>query len=225
MPNITLSRLWPGETVVIIASGPSLTQADVDAVRGRARTVVVNDNYRKAPWADVLYAADVEWWNYHAKARRENDQTPWTQFPGMKLSIGRKNASVGTKHHAHLADVGVLKNTGMEGLELKPDSLKHGMNSGAQAIGVAYHLGAARILLLGYDCKMTGGEAHWFGHHPSGLRRDSPYSSFKHCFELMAKDLTARGVEVVNCSRETSLTCFRRSTIDAALPVALEVAS
>ena len=49
-----IPRDWVGDPAVVIASGPSLTQDYVDYCRGRAWVVVVNDNSRRAPWADVL---------------------------------------------------------------------------------------------------------------------------------------------------------------------------
>ena len=47
-------RAWTGETVAILATGPSLTVPDDAAVRGRVRTIAVNDAVTIAPWADVL---------------------------------------------------------------------------------------------------------------------------------------------------------------------------
>ena len=55
-------RRWPGSTIVCIASGPSLTLGDVEACAGSA-VLTVNDGYRFAPWADVLFSADVKWWH------------------------------------------------------------------------------------------------------------------------------------------------------------------
>ena len=57
-----------GRPCVVVASGPSLTAEDVDYCRERAAVIVVNDNYKLAPWADVLYAADPEWWDLHQGA-------------------------------------------------------------------------------------------------------------------------------------------------------------
>ena len=48
----------------IIASGPSLTKEDVDAVRG-LNVIVINTSYWLAPWADILYACDGHWWDWH----------------------------------------------------------------------------------------------------------------------------------------------------------------
>src|SRR5690625_8036184 len=44
----------------ILASGPSLAQADVRAVRGRGVVCAVNNTIFAAPRADVLFAADTD---------------------------------------------------------------------------------------------------------------------------------------------------------------------
>lgn len=49
----------------ILATGPSMSQAVADSVRGRCKVVAVSDTYRLAPWADVLVSADRKWWDYH----------------------------------------------------------------------------------------------------------------------------------------------------------------
>ena len=213
--------------MVILGGGPSLTRADVEYVRqrhaeGQCKAIVINDGYRLALWADVLYAADIDWYAYHAQPRPENDQTPWTVFAGPKYSIER-NKGVGDKYHKRFPEIEVLRNTGMHGLEKDPTAVRAGMNSGHQAINLAYHLGATRILLLGYDCKRTGGESHWFGHHPLNIRRESPYESFVNLFTLSAPEFAKAGLAIVNCSRETALECFPLASIEDALPVAVPV--
>ena len=70
------------ETAICIASGPSLTQEDVDYCRGRGRIYAVNDVYRLAPWADVLFACDLAWWKRYG---------PVLSFSGLRLSTD-KNA-------------------------------------------------------------------------------------------------------------------------------------
>jgi hypothetical protein len=104
----------------------------------------------------------------------------------------------------------------MEGLELRPTHLARGRNGGYQAINLAVHLGAKRILLLGYDM-MRGpkGEEHWHGDHPNRSR--SPYTTFQACFPSLVDPLKAEGIEVINCSRRTALTCFPRKSLQDAL--------
>jgi len=100
----------------------------------------------------------------------------------------------------------VLQNTGTTGLELDPTGLRTGINSGYQAINLAVHLGASRIILLGYDMGPDGTRDHWFGEHPDG--QPSPYPQMREYFETLVEPLQAIGVTVINCSRRTALTAF-----------------
>jgi len=181
---------WPGETFVCIGGGPSLTTADVDAVHGWARVIAINDAYLLAPWADVLYACDAKWWTWHHGV---------PSFGGPKYSIESSDPVTFT-------EVQVLKNTGITGLELDPTGLRTGINSGYQAINLAVHLGAERILLLGYDMSCDGTRSHWFGEHPDA--QPSPYPQMREAFESLVEALQAIGVTVINCSRRTALTTF-----------------
>ena len=99
-PYGRVERLWEGETVVCLASGPSLTPADVEYVRGKARVIVINTTVLLAPWADVLYACDARWWQWHHKTVKG--------FAGMKFALTKASAPFG---------VTVLRNTGATGLE------------------------------------------------------------------------------------------------------------
>lgn len=209
MPSVP--RAWVGDTAVCLAGGPSLTAEDVGYVRGKARVIAVNDAYRLAPWADVLYAGDYKWWSAH------KDQAE--HFPLVKYSI--QHGPYLTKKLTPLAEaqqIQVLKNTGVEGLELKPTGLRTGQNSGYQAINLAVHFGVTRILLLGYDLQATGGRAHWFGDHPPGLQMPaSLFDDYRKWFDTLIEPLREAGVEVINCSPETSLRCFPRAALRSVL--------
>lgn len=69
---------WSGATAVIVASGPSAARAPLLIAAERAKVVVVNNSWKLAPWADVLYGCDAGWW-FH------ND--------GVPLFLGRKITS------------------------------------------------------------------------------------------------------------------------------------
>lgn len=88
------------------------------------------------------------------------------------------------------------------------------MNSGYQAINLAYHFGAKEIYLLGFDMQRTNGLSHWHGDHPKGWANGGDYRDWINRMNELAIDLRREGVKVVNCSRETALECFDRSTID-----------
>ncbi len=90
-----------------------------------------------------------------------------------------------------------------------------GRNSGAGAIALAAHFGARRIILLGYDAQKTNGQAHWHGNHPRNLGNAGTANKWPAQFADMAKRL--RGVEIVNASRATAITCWPRVDLEDAL--------
>jgi hypothetical protein len=105
-----------------------------------------------------------------------------------------------------------------DGLAPKLDHIHTGRNSGYQAMSLAYIFGVKKMLLLGFDFQRTNGKSHWHGDHPRGLGNGGRYSGWVIAMDKLAKDLAAKGVEVVNCSRHTALKCFKRSTIEKELP-------
>lgn len=80
-------------------------------------------------------------------------------------------------------------------------------NSGAGAVSLARFMGAARILMLGFDQAHTGGRAHHHADHPRSLRNATPYaiSRWSEGFAALRARLDKSGIEYVNCSRETRL--------------------
>lgn len=73
-------------------------------------------------------------------------------------------------------------------------------------------------MLLGYDFQATGHKSHWHGDHPPGLSNSRRrYASWLQPMNALARDLERLGVEVVNATRETALTCFRRIELQEAL--------
>lgn len=186
-------RLFPGETVVVLATGPSLTQDDVTYVRGRARVVAIKQAITLAPWADVHYGCDAKYW-MHAS-------TPRTSAP-LRYALELAAAPYAQ----------VLKHGGVVGLSTDPSALMTGQNSGVQAIGVAVHLGAARIVLLGFDQqKSKDGRDHFFGAHPWN---DAPNYIYPDRFAELVRPLHALGVVIVNCTRHGgALTCFKRASL------------
>lgn len=197
MSAVSVPRLWPGSTVVCIATGPSLTAEDVDFVRGKARAIAVNNAITLAPFADVLWASDAKWYRWHQ---------------GVPSFAGLKYCLEGTKYR----DVKTLAFTGKNGLELDPHAVRHGRNSGYAAINCAVHLGASRIVLLGYDMSVApNGRTHFFGEHPE--RSAAKPESFVATYLTLVEPLKLLGIDVVNATRRTALRCFPRVPLESAL--------
>ncbi len=197
-------RLWDGATIVCLGGGPSLTQEQVDYCRGRARIIAINDSYRLAPWADLLYFCDRRWFEWH-QARAE-----FRTFKGSKVTLDEQVL----KAHPEIRGV---KNTGRDGLETDPTGVRTGRNGGYQAINLAVHLGARRIVLLGYDMRLVAGRTHWHGGHPVAIRDTVFTNSMLPCFPSLVKPLKELGVEVLNATPGSALTVFPMVELEAAL--------
>lgn len=182
-------KLWPGRTVAVLASGPSMTPAAAAAVAGLPR-IVVNNTFRLAADADILYAADAAWWEQHPDAHA---------FGGLKVSCEpvRGVEQIGRAGRiGYVDDAAAVHTFG---------------NSGAQAIQIAAKAGAARILLLGFDFRGN----HWHGMHPHPLRNTLPelFPAWAHGMRVLAAELQRRGVEVLNCTPHSALDCFARAEL------------
>jgi len=200
---------WPGATVVIMASGQSLTAEQCAAVLGwRAmdpkgngrKTIVINNTFLRAPWADVLYACDGAWWRVHAASvgiifRGQR----WTQDVEAQREFG----------------VHRIESQRLPGLGKRPGVIHQGGNGGYQAINLAFQAGARRIILLGYDMHGT----HWHGAHGNGLPNTQAwlYAQWVRNFDRLAADLEAEGVQVVNATPGSKLECFPRKALSVAL--------
>lgn len=200
---------WAGFAVAILASGPSMTKEDAALVRRwrfhalRRRVIVVNTTYQLAPWADLLYASDRRWWEYH--------------HASVLMDFAGERWTCDSKYERPFEGMNTIPLVRGEGLSKKPGMILGGGNSGYQAIALAHHFGAKRIVLLGFDMQRTGGQEHWHGEHPRPLRQNNMYRGWLPKFPALARDLEAAGVEVVNCSRETAISCFARAALEDVL--------
>jgi hypothetical protein len=194
---VTAPVLTNGGTVVCIATGSSLTAEDVAYVRDKAVVVAINDAWKMAPWAPVLYSSDTRWYPHYQ----------WVpEFTGQKIAMDIKHASAIT-----------LTRTGSEGVEWEPTGLRCARHSGGAAINLAVHLGAKRVVLLGYDYGYPNGKKHFFGDHPRHLDRRQDFHIWKDAVATMAAPLKERGIEVWNCSRHTTLTAFPTAALETVL--------
>lgn len=123
---------------VVLASGPSLTDEDVEYVRlareaGKVDVVlaVSNVGLLKAPWADALCSHDSNWWMAHPEAM---------DFKGRKFSAR-----------------GFSKTDAFDGKSVGHVS---GVNSGLWTMYIARDVYKAdRIILLGFDMHRRDGQA------------------------------------------------------------------
>lgn len=195
---VRVPRLWPGQTVAILASGPSLCADDVARVMAAGLPIVaIKEAQRLAPMADVLYACDAKWWRHFGPSL--------TGFTGLRYALEATPYAQ------------TLRNSGYTGLDLDPTALRTGKNSGYQAVNLAVHLGAAKIVLLGFDMQPGKNGDHFFGAHKYPGAVQPRFRDFREMFLTIVDPLKAAGVEVVNATPGSALEAFPLVTLDEAL--------
>jgi len=191
MPADWLSA-FEGRTVVVVASGPSLTQEDCETVRASGLPVfVTNTMFQRFPSADVLVAHDSKWWKVY---RAEVAATfKGRQFHCNAPHTGDRKASAALLQYRSFG------------------------NSGTAAISLAVLAGAKKVVLLGCDCQRTNGATHSHGDHPPELSNARSIDKWPRKFEKVADYARRKGCVVVNASRSTLLECFPRVSLKSAL--------
>lgn len=192
---------WSGQVAVIVGAGASATAASVGQLRGRARVIVVNTSYHLAPWADVLYACDRKWWDWHNGA---------PDFQGLKIAHEVAAAERYSLHRVDLVD-GCEEDSK---LSLTPGVLGRGGNSGYQGFNLALQFGARRIGLLGLD--FCG--RRWHGLHPNGSeQKETTLAKWRVTFDAAAPQTRQFGADVVNLSPVSALAAYPKMSVEAAL--------
>ncbi len=194
---------WRGHSVVVVASGPSLTDEQITLIEHSVVfTIAVNNSYAKLQHPDVVYACDYLWWKLnHMKA---------------KQNIPRRQLWTQDRAAAEQFQLSHIQWEGKDGLGKR--GLRVNGNSGAGAINLAYHFGARRILLVGMDMKPgPNGEKHWHPDHPKPLVQGQQFEEWRKKMVVLAADLKTEGVTVVNCTPGSALTCFQTGDLEQEL--------
>jgi hypothetical protein len=135
---------------------------------------------------------DRSWWKVHGPRVR------WfsgLRFAGFETEWARK-----------------LPGRDAPGFSHDPRHLHYGGHSGFQAINLAILFGARRVALLGYDCGARDmNHRHYHGDHGDGLGNptEDAFETWRETYREAAA--TLGGVEVINCSRDTTLDAFPRA--------------
>lgn len=214
---------------ICVASGPSLLfhpeqfEQVKAAQRDGWRVFVANSTWERLPDADILFGADRQFWNaFGDKVAAGFRGERWT---------GEANCA--KAHGLNLIEARFEKDarTGLfGGLSTDPRYMRHGGNSGAHTLALAYAMGGEVILLVGFDFQHTGGTVnpdgiliggpiHHHGPHvgTAKVRLSNPQpaalAGWVERMAVTARDLTAAGVTVINCTTETALTCFERGDL------------
>ncbi len=208
----TIVRHYEGDTAVLFATGPSLTDEVVDMVlnarvRSQAplRLFGCNDSYRILPALDVHYACDSNWWHKHCEGIQGYPRAhgSWTQEPQMSQSA--------------YPDLHRIAGRSGKGLSTAQDLIFFGNNSGYQLINVALLFGIKRMILCGYNMSVVDKQRHFFGDHPQGLNRSGSYTGFIGNYRTIKPD--DYGIEIINATPRSALDMFSKMSLAEALSI------
>jgi len=159
-----------------------------------------NDSYKVIPWLDEHYACDDAWWSENGQDFRNKypNLSSWTQS-----KVGAENW-----HINHIPGVH------RSGLSLDSDLIHFGSNSGYQLLNLAFLMGCNKFILVGYNMQKVNGKSHFFGDHPGGLNKKSPYPKFLQAFDRVQPQIKKL---IVNCTPQSALMCFKNNDLEKEL--------
>lgn len=178
-----IPKLFPGKTILLVATGPSMSDLDLEPAKGLCPTIAINNaSITTAPWADFYFFGDNRWWRWY------KDSIP-ASFPGRII----------TTSAAKFTDGRVLRINKEYNAPLSWDPLAvSGLDSGTIAINVAVLLGAKRIVLAGYDMAFAeDGRAHHHEDHPEPTREQHYIEKFQPQYPPLLAELAKHKIEIV----------------------------
>jgi hypothetical protein len=189
-PFWIVPREWEGETVFIVAGGPSVLGQDLEALRGR-NVIAINSSVYAVPWADFLYFGDFRWWH------EQENQAAVASFTGRVVTTSRLIRD---------KKILVCRKTNPPGLAWEHDSLMQKWTSLTAATNLAAHLIGpdGTIIWLGADGKHAAdGRTHHHKPHRWACRPDA-YDKQHADLVTIVPSLQERKIAAFNASPGTA---------------------
>jgi hypothetical protein len=187
---------WTGQTAIIVGTGPSAIETQLDLALGEARFIVIKSSRHLAPWADVLFGIDRGWWLANKGA---------TDFGGLRVTAsptiarcypGTLLVKMAPHPTLQLARMGRLGSGCRRG------------HSGFAGVNLAVQFGAKRIVLVGFDMTIEHG-THWLKHDPGVDKPDAArVEEWRKGLDACADQFRELGIEVINTSMQSALTAY-----------------
>ena len=190
-------NLHAGKHVYILASGPSLSELDLSPLR---RRIVIGLNRSSLLYPDTHYHCTMD-----TRLFEEYEET----LKKCRYLFTFEDRPFGIP----------IKLLGSEDFSF---DLTHGIYSGYTvayfALQVAVWMGFDRIFFLGLDLRHSEAGTHFFGVDPVSKNHESTeFPKMIRMFHHAAEVLGDKGVQVYNCSPDTSLECFERVSYEWSL--------
>jgi hypothetical protein len=222
----SIPNKYIGQTVVVVATGPSINAQQLEHIheahqRKKCKIMTINNTYQLFD-TDIHVSCNDNWWDYY-----------WKNDP--RLQELEKTADLWTRYKQFAENTGInyIDSIVKDGLSKDPSYVHINNGSGPMGINFATLYGFTKIILIGHDMKFAkdydgkakkvGSEPrHYFNEYPKemqhwpsvkiGLSKPGVIDGLIQQYEKMIPDL--KGIDVVNCTPDSALTCFRMSTLE-----------
>jgi hypothetical protein len=200
-----VNQIFKNKDVFIVGGGSSLSGFNFNLLKDKC-VIAINRSFLHVPFAQVLYFSDYRFYMW-ATGKIGGDKElidGYMKYNGLIYSIAPKIKDPKVK---------LLRNTGKTGFDTTNGNLKHGGNSGYAAINLAYHLGAKRIILMGYDMKIINGKFHF---HKGYLSKQNQniYKRFIEPYKYIADIADQLNLRIFNTSMNSDLSYFKKLKIE-----------
>lgn len=220
----TVPKLWPGRTVYLLGGGPSLRKKAKVPPRVRSgdkvfallahylspihgeRVLAVNQAFRLGHWVDACFFGDRQWYRWNAQRL--------AHWGGLLMTCVTQVIQTGPASKR----VKYLGRGRTYGLDERPDMVTWNKNSGAAAINLAYHFGAARIVLVGFDGEAEGTHKkkrhHFHDDYPDMGPKFNPYGRWSKTFNRIQLSAERLGVEIINSNPDSAIMAFPKVPLE-----------
>jgi hypothetical protein len=202
---------WHDRPVALVGGGPSLAGFDFERLRGRFRVVAINATVFDIPWVDAGFSLDQRamrnWWGKYTKLN-------------IPLYFAIPKSILVNMSERPTANMRFIRRFQGEEFNSAGWMISCGGSSGYGALQLAFKKRARKIVLLGFDYGFTQpGVWHHNEHHYNFWQSQSTlrWRQFAASFNVAAPVLKTAGVEVINASPSSTITCFPRLSIDEAI--------
>lgn len=222
-------RLWKNQDVWILGGGPSLTSNFnipdniVEGVRAQQmplssystfmskihdkNIIGVNVAFKLGNWVDICFFGDVSFLLKYEEALLRSSC--------LKVSCAEKAKDLTWVKFLPVD----YKTRGR--LTFDTTKISWNFNSGSSSINLAAHLGAKRIILVGFDMNMPeNNQPHWHNEYKKSklteqerINRLIHFNQFLAPFPKIKKDLDSIGIKIFNTSLNSSINCIEKVPI------------
>jgi len=192
-------KIWDGGTAYIIGGGPGVKKVDLSLIHDK-HIIGVNNAYLLGDWVDVGWFGDKKWLKWH--------RDPWKKSPCIKVSCNHNMEVL----HNDSGWIHFMARGKQAGIETNPGVISWNHCSGSSAINLAYHFGATRIILIGFDMHDVDGKKNFHKDHKDN--GNAPYQRFLRCYGEIAKDAKALDIEILNATPDSAIRHFPYFELD-----------